>query len=272
MNTPSPPPVYNPGQVASQQQASNIGTAQAQAALNNVSQVTPLGNLTYTQGPNGTYTATTTLSPQEQQLFDILQGTQGAAGAAGQNLMNASAGMYSGAPNINPSSAINQAVGMEQQYLNPYFQQQNSQLQSQLANQGFAVGSQAYNNAVNNLNNQQGNLVAGNIAQFEPMAYNQALQSYQLPLQTAQQLASFGAPGSPNFVNTPQTGVSPTNVTGAYANAQNALEQNYQAQVAQQSAMMGGLFGLGAAGLGAIGKYGLPTLPSSSFLSNGLNF
>jgi hypothetical protein len=46
----------------------------------------------------------------------------------------------------------------------------------------------------------------------------------------------------PSFMNTPQTGVQGTDVTGP-------IMQNYQMQMQQRNAAMGGLFGLGAAAL-----------------------
>lgn len=47
--------------------------------------------------------------------------------------------------------------------------------------------------------------------------------------------------------------VYPTNVVGAYNLASNVAEQNYQAQLAKQNAMWGGLAGLGGAGILAFG-------------------
>jgi hypothetical protein len=58
--------------------------------------------------------------------------------------------------------------------------------------------------------------------------------------------------------NNPQaiapTPMSAPNTLGAYALSQNAAEQNYQAQLAQQNAMWGGLAGLGSAGISVAPK------------------
>ena len=78
---PTPP---DPKETASAQTATNIGTAIAQAELSNTNQITPNGNLIFSQTgehlytdphtgqvhkvPN--YTATTTLSPQQQAIKD----------------------------------------------------------------------------------------------------------------------------------------------------------------------------------------------------------
>ncbi|MDP2575388.1 tail fiber domain-containing protein [Vibrio penaeicida] len=76
---PAPPP---PKETAAAQTSTNIGTAIAQQALNNVNQVTPGGSLTYSQSGSHTYTdpgtgqthviptytATQTLSPENQRI------------------------------------------------------------------------------------------------------------------------------------------------------------------------------------------------------------
>jgi hypothetical protein len=70
-SSPTPPDPY---ETASAQTTSNIDTAKAQSTLNNVNQITPYGNLTYTQTGemNGVpqYTATQTLSASQQALKD----------------------------------------------------------------------------------------------------------------------------------------------------------------------------------------------------------
>lgn len=84
MGKPSAPKPSDPKQVAGTQTASNVATAIAQQGLNNMNQVTPYGNLSYSQ--TGTqsytdpvsgktfnipkYTATQTFSPEQQALFD----------------------------------------------------------------------------------------------------------------------------------------------------------------------------------------------------------
>lgn len=82
MGKPSAPTPPNPKETGAAQTATNIGTAIAQSNLNNVNQVTPDGSLTYSQSGtyeykdplNGQihkvpqYTATQTLSPQQQAI------------------------------------------------------------------------------------------------------------------------------------------------------------------------------------------------------------
>lgn len=56
-----------------------------------------------------------------------------------------------------------------------------------------------------------------------------------------------------NSVSPAQSGIAPTDVVGAYHLASDAAEKNYQAKLAQNNAMWGGLAGLGGAGIVGLG-------------------
>jgi hypothetical protein len=103
MNSPSAPPPPDPYQTATAQGAANLDTAEAQAVLNNTNQVTPYGNIDYSQSGGSfvptlgggqqwipSYTATTTLSPGMQKLFDQnlanSQESSNTQGALGSNV------------------------------------------------------------------------------------------------------------------------------------------------------------------------------------------
>jgi hypothetical protein len=207
-------PVYDPSTVSAQQQGSNIQSAVTGQAASNVNQVTPYGNLSYQQtgvGPNGvpTYTATTALSPAQQQLVNTLQGTQQTAGSqAGQILQNANYGAsqapapVGAIPEINPSALpslpnlptvsglgdmtaglTGQMLQQETSYLNPFFTPQIDQLDAKLRNQGLAPGTPAYDQAMNNLRQSQGQTVTGFLATAEPQAFQQALTTQITPWQ-----------------------------------------------------------------------------------------
>lgn len=64
-----------------------------------------------------------------------------------------------------------------------------------------------------------------------------------------------------NSVSPAQTGISPTDVIGSYKLASDVAEKNYQAQLAKQQAMFGGLAGLGGAGILGFG----PTIAKKLF-------
>jgi hypothetical protein len=233
----SPPSAPNPQQTANAQAAYNQQAATAQQKTNMINQFDPYGGLSYTADPNapGGYSANVSLSPQQQQLFNQLYGSQASLGGAGQTLAGNVAGMYGTAPDLlSQSGQTGQYLqGLFNQYQAPIFQQQQSNLDAQLANQGLTPGSEAYNNAQNLLARNQANATQSFTMGMQPMAFQQALQQYQLPLQTAQTLMGAGAPTMPNqsFVGTPSAQIQPPNYQGA-------VQQNYQQQMANYQNMI----------------------------------
>lgn len=289
-SSPSPPPAPNPTTVANAQSAADINTASAQAALNNVNQVTPYGNLTYNQtgstNVNGNqvpqFTATQTLTPAaEQALQQQQQLTGGLYGLANSQLnridnavsqpfdMSKVATLPTNA-NQYSTDAANAIFGQAKQNLDPQFAEEQSQLQDQLSRQGIPVGSQAYSQSLADFNRSKNNAYATaqnsattegyNVGQ-QQLAGEEGLAQQQIqqqnftreqPLNEAIALMGGGQVQNPSFSNTPQTQVAPTDVTGAYALQQSALNNNYNQQVAQNSATQGGMFGLGSAGIMAL--------------------
>ena len=241
LSQPTPP---NPYQLANAQEQVNQQAAQQQAEANRVNQTTPYGNLTYTQtgtNPDGTpiYSATTALNPAEQSLFNTTVQTQQGAANAANNLIGNLGSSLSSAPNLGNDALINTMMGWQQKYMQPIFNQQQSNLNSQLAAQGITQGSDAYNNAQNLFSRNVNNAYEGAMAQDEGQAFNQAATAYQLPIQTLATLLGEGSPASNlNLTQTPQETIQP-------ANLQNAVEQNYAQQNQIYGNTMSGLFGLG---------------------------
>jgi hypothetical protein len=278
MSSPDVPTVPNPQVTANQQQQLNQQTLQELQGVNQVNQVTPTGSLTYAQtgvGANGvpTYTATQTLSPQEQALLNTMQGTQTTAGTqAGKLLSNANYG----AAGTNPSQAIGDATSgntkallqQETSYLNPQFTQQTNQLDTQLRSQGIFPGSPAYTQQMQNLQLNQNQAITGFLAAAEPQAYQQAVSSYELPLSMASQELGLAAPSGVGLTGTPQESSQPANLEGDVASANTANMAAYNAQLNQQNAMMSGLFGLGSAAIsGGSGGFGNSLLGSALALA-----
>lgn len=139
-SSPSSPDTVGAARETSQ---GNIAAAREAAAANRVNQVSPWGSLQYSQGGtdaygNPTYTAT-------QSLPEELQGTA-------QNLMGNVASNFSTpfdtsqlpALQINPGQTAQDAIMAR---LNPQFDRQSQQLETKLANQGIAPGTEAWKNA-----------------------------------------------------------------------------------------------------------------------------
>lgn len=250
---PSPP---NPSQVAAGQTASNISTAIGQQRLNAINQVGPQGSLTYSQ--TGTYkytdpesgktyelpqlTQTTSLSPEQQAIFQTGQRTQ-------QNLANVAqeqSGRLSGllAQPFSLSNEATEARLMElgRSRLDPLLAQRRQSAETDLVNRGIRPGSTAYDRAIGNVNQAETDAYNQLLLQGRGQAVQEALMQRTQPLNELLALSGQGQIQTPQFASTPQTGLAGTDVAGitqaGYANQLGAYNQNQQ--------MLGGLFSAGA--------------------------
>lgn len=277
-------PSADPTKVTQQQTNSNVNTAIANTYLNNVDQVTPYGTLTYTQdGPwqqidgNGTmgprWKATQTLSPEQQKLYDSTTGlSQNAIDLANRyvgQISDATSKPYNydsigPAPVYNADSA-NKATQTLIDRNQPQMDRDLGNLTQKLANQGITVGTPAYAAAMDQYQRGVNDFRLGAEAQGQQYAandYNASASSYGNQIQYMNNLRTepineaatlmglSGGVQNPNFVNTPQTQVAPTDVVGAYNNATQAQLAQQQMQQQSTNAMLGGLFGLGSSALG----------------------
>jgi hypothetical protein len=213
---PSPP---DPAAVSAAQTQSNVATANAEAALNRVNQVTPFGSSTWNgTGPGATQTVTldplaqqdltnqlhqdvnlsnlgfgltdqagqTLASPLNTNGLPALSGGPGATGNVQSNLD------FSGAPQV--PTDFNQATQQAQNAvynqatsrLDPQWENAQNDLNSRLANQGVTQGSEAYQRAQdefarnkNDAYNQANYSAVGAGNALEGQLYGQALAGRQ---------------------------------------------------------------------------------------------
>ena len=306
--------------------AGNLEAARATAAANRVNQYTPYGNLEYsTRGTdafgNELYNVTQTLTPAEQQklnqsnALDIgllntaqtgLNYAQGVLGKPGVDMSTLtplqssvsgnipalkSSISTSGLPStgLNPGETYSDAI---MRRLQPQMAQEKESFDSQMANQGIAPGTQAYENAARVFQQGQNDKLtsaivggmqtglAANQQQFgqnaqqaalanaaNQQAYSQALQNAQLANQIQQQQfnqASYNQMQPINVINALRTGtqVNPANYVNPVQQANpggadllGATQAGYQAQLGQYNANQAanaGFFG-GLMGLGGLG-------------------
>ena len=304
-SSPSAPAAPNPAALAAAQGASNEATARLQANLNRMDTYTPFGSVTYSDLGDDRWQVNQTLSPQNQALYDqqlnIGQGMLGLAEGAMGNLPTDAFSLegapayqtgidYSGLQAIPGAgdfesarqAASDAAFNRVMDRLNPQFDQQQEALQTQLANQGFMLGSDAYTNAMDDFSRRRSDagIAAGydaisageamrqglfaNALQtrgqqlgertFDMNAANQARQQYlneQLMArnQNINELAALlqGSPAiqGPQPMGGGAVNVAPTDVTGAYGLASGLAQGNYAQQMGQQNAALGGLTSLG---------------------------
>ena len=265
----SAPPAPDYTGAANATAAGNLDAARAATAANRVNQVTPYGNLDYSingQDPYGnpTWTATTSLNDVGTQLLNNQNNASLGLGTSINsqlgNVQNTMSQPFN--PNL-PQVGINAGQNYQDaamQRLQPQIEQSREALNTQLANSGIPVGSEAWKRAQMSQGQKENDLLAANTTQgfntglaANQQAYNQALTNYNMPLNTLSALRTGAQVQNPTFQNVPQQATTAgadilgaTTATGNYnLNASNAAN-------AANSSMTGGLMGL-AGSLGAAG-------------------
>lgn len=285
-SSPSAPAVPDAAATAAAQGAANRDTAITQAGLNATNQVTPYGNLTYSQDgtwSDGTprYTATQSLNQtqqaalnQQQQLgLDVTGLASDQLGRVSQSVSTPFS--YQGLPaaptgdQAYVDKATDALFNQSMSRLQPIQDQQNRQFDTKLANQGIASNSEAYKNANQQFQQGQNDAVQTALNQAVANGSNAASQQFNMqqgarqqgineyttqrnaPLNEMGALLSGGQVQNPNFVNTPQTNVANTDVIGATSLATNAANNAYNQQMGSRNAIYGALGSLGGAATGA---------------------
>lgn len=249
-SAPKPP---DPVQTSNAQQQYNTTAAKTQQGLNSYNQNSAYGSINYvpdSSSPSG-YRLETSYSPEQQQLYNTQTGTQASAGRTAQDLLRNTSDMYSQPFNGNNEAVTNKLNQWSGQYLQPIFNQQDSNLEAQLRNQGLTPGSEAYNNAKNLLARNQGDVTTNYLTKNQQQGFDQALQEYQAPLQTMAGLYGISAPTGPTQQQTPTVQVQPPNYTGA-------VQSNYEQQAQNYNNMWGGIGKLAGAVGGAAMNFALP--------------
>jgi hypothetical protein len=262
------PPAPDYTAAAKETAAGNLEAARATAAANRTNQVTPYGNLTYTANPgtdaygNTLYTATQTLSPEQQKIYEqesqLNEGLMSTAnkGLNYANEMLSQPGVdMSKLPSygINPGETYSDAI---MRRLQPQIAQQSEMSDAQLANQGIAQGTEAYNNAKRQLSQQQNDLLTS--AQIQGMntglsanqqAFQQEAYNQMQPINVINALRTGSQVQNPSFANTPnQAATAGADILGATQAGYNAQLAGVNAQNAASGGFMNGLVGLGMAG------------------------
>lgn len=231
----------------------NLQNAQAATAANRVNQITPFGNLNYTQTGtdsqgNPIWTATQTMSPDLQNIYGNLSQTAQSTYGQAFNPNLPSVG-------INPGETYSDAI---MRRLQPTQQAQKKSFDAQMANQGIVPGSEAYDNAYRDFsqaqNDQLTSAIVGGMSTglaANQQAYNQALSNYQLPLNTLGAIKNLSNPNT-SYVNpyNQSATTGPDYLTAYNLQQQNQIAAN-AAQQSGQNATTSGLFGLGSSLIGS---------------------
>ncbi|TRD03798.1 tail fiber domain-containing protein [Mesorhizobium sp. WSM4303] len=256
-SAPKPP---DPKETSAASTATNVGTAIANANLGNVNQVTPDGNLTYSQSGtykwNDPYTGKTYDIPQytaTQTLSQMGQATKDQTDAAQLNL---------GKVANNQSAFLNDYLGQPvdlsaenvAKYTNDHFGDDfnkqwttnQTSLENQLANRGVQQGSAAYTKALADFNTNKANAYDNMQGNQYGLAQQSILTQRNQPLNELSALLSGSQVQQPNYINPNTSQVATTDTAGIINNAYQQKLQAWQQKQAQSQGLLGGLFSLGA--------------------------
>lgn len=214
------------------------------------------------------YTATTTLTPEQQAILGQTQGAQlNLATLAndqsgwlkdylGNKLDLSGAPPLAADPNTEYSADRQRVEDALMQRMQPSLTQTQDTLRNTLINQGIRPGTAAWDSEWNR-NSQSENdarlaaILAAGQEQGRLVSQQNAGRSQYLqeqyaarnqPLNEIAALLSGSQVTQPNFVSTPTTGVEGVDYTGL-------VNQQYQAQLANSQSQMGGIFGLLSSGI-----------------------
>ena len=238
-DSPSPPPAPDYAGAAVAQQKSQMS-----------SQYTPYGNQVYSpdNSPSG-YRSDITLAPKAQQTLDSQLNVSRNLG----NLTEAQLGRVNqqyGQP-MDMSSVqrvADQAYADQTSRLDPQWEQRKRAFDQQMANQGIVAGGEAYDNAARDFGQQRNDaytMARQQATANMPQTYQLANSIYQQPLNTLNAIRTGAQIQNPQFTTQPGAPY-----LGA-AQAQSQYDMGlYNSGVANDNAMMGGLFSLGGAAMG----------------------
>lgn len=265
------PPNYE--RLAEKTSQGNLDMARLALAANRINQNTPFGGLSYSQTGtdaygNPTYTATQTLSPEQQAIYNKQSGlTSDLLGAAQSGVGNVQNSLLQGgvdtsklaSTGINPGETYSDAI---MRRLQPQMQAEQGQFDAQMANQGIAPGTEAYNNAKRSFDQKQNyKLTSAIVGGFQTglaanqQGFNQAQTNLMNPINMVNAIrtgSSLTHPIYANSANMPY--VSGPDYLNAGSQQYNAAMNQYNAQAAQDQGFLGGLMNIGGSILGASSK------------------
>lgn len=281
------PSAPDPNVTAAAQGAANKETAIAQARLNQINEFTPFGSAVYE--PTGTtadgidqYKRTVTLSPEQQRILDLSNALSEKAYTIGGGQIERIGEALStpldfsglpAAPGADEAARKEVQDALYKRYtdvLDPQFADERRRVETQLANQGFAIGSEGYGRSMADFERSRADAydraltsaIAGGGAEqsrlfgLEASARERALQEMfaerNQPInELSALLGTSGGINVPQFSPVPQTAIAGTDVIGPTNTAYQGQVNAYNQQQATNNATMGSLFGLAGTALGA---------------------
>lgn len=255
MCAPSPPDPPDYAALANQQGQANLEAARATASLNRPNEITPLGTRKWKNLGGDRMQSTVRLSPVMQRLFDtqneIATGLGGAQRQALGRVQDTFAQPFSAS--FDRNAYADALMGRAERK----FGQDEEAMRSRLIAAGINPGTEAWSREYDQFNQarndarQQADIRAGDEMNAEIQR-----QSFlrNIPLSELNALRTGAQPNMPQFQaygGAGQVQAAPI-MEGARLGYQGMMDQ-YNANAANQGALMSGLFGLGSAMMGMPG-------------------
>jgi len=238
--------------IAAQQGAENRKSALQTASLSNPNVNNPYGSQ-QVKWNGDQATINQNLDPTQQGLLNSQNAMSTGLAGTGQNLMGQVDDAY-GRPM--DATSIDQLTGQAQSAinarLNPGLEQQSKALDQQLANQGIAPGSEAWNNAKRAQGNQENDAHQQAVLaalQYSPSLLQQQTAIRNQPMAELQQVRAGSQPTIPTFQGYTGANVQAAPYFQAGQQQGQAMTNAFNLQQANQNSTQQGLFGLGAAAL-----------------------
>jgi hypothetical protein len=245
-SSPKPPKPIDVGAVTTQANQQNTGNAFQNAAFNRLNQTDQFGNtLNYSQ--TGKDALGNPIFGASQQLGATGQQFAGGLSGLGQKYMD-TAGQGIGSS----MDAMNSAYDAATAFSAPRQARQMEAQNNRLVNMGHDPSNEAYKNRMTDLAENQSAANNTLAAQLQGQMFNQGLAGRQQQMSELQPGMQFGMGTlSPNLVNAPGVNVGNVDVGGLHQANQAGQWQNYNAQMQNRNAMLGGLAGIGGSILAA---------------------
>jgi hypothetical protein len=249
------PKAPDPVATASAQSGMNRDTAVSQQLINMVSQNNPWGSTSYSQNGSTGYTdssgkyvsipqftQTTTLSPEQQAIFDQSQAAQGNLATIANDQSKRVSDTLSTPFQFDNHDAENWSYDLASQRILPQQQRNEAALRSHLVNSGIRPGTQAWDVEME----RQGHTNSDQLNQLaltgRNEAFGEALATRNQPINELTALLSGSQVSNPATMSpaAPQASVGGVDYSGL-------VQDQYQQQMASHNAALGGLFGLAGA-------------------------
>jgi hypothetical protein len=266
-SAPAPPDYTGAARVTAEE---NVNAARIATAANRVNQITPYGSLKYDitgADPYGnpTYTATQSLSPEQQQLLDYQNKASIGLGQLAEKGLGYVSNMLETPFDTSrlPTTGFNPSQSYQDAYMQrlaPQLQQGREQLAQDLANRGIDIGSEAYDRAMRNQSQREIDLLLGATTQgfdvgnrARAAAFGELAYQRNEPINTLSAVRTGSQVQGPQFVNSfNQATTQGADILGAEQMKYNAQMGDFNAKQAAQANLNQGLFSLGSSAMSDI--------------------